>query len=85
MHYIPNVEVVRHRAKTAKRKLEWIKTRGDNNYRQEKETHCRYCEYNWSPDHQCHKPQSYTYEIENRSSNNYSDNRKKEKHMSSMQ
>ena len=81
MHDIPNVEVARHKAKVAKRKLEGIKTKGDNNYRQGKETQCKYCENNWSLGHQCHKPQSYANEIKNRSksSNNYSDNRKKKK------
>ena len=32
MHDIPNVEVAIHREKVAKRKLEGIKTRGDNHY-----------------------------------------------------
>ena len=89
MHDIPNIEVARHKAKAIDCKLEGIKTRGDNNYRQGKETQCRYCENNCSPHHQCHKAQSYAYEIENRSktSNSYSDNRKqkkKRKNMSSM-
>ena len=81
LHDIPNVEVARHKAKAAERKLEGIKTRGDNHYRQEKETQCRYCVDTWSLGHQCHKPQSYAYEMENRSksSNNYADNRKKKK------
>ena len=81
MHGIPKVELARHKEKATKGKLEGIKTRGDNHYQKEKETQCRYCEDNWSPDHQCHKPQSYAYEIENRLkiSNNYSDNRKKKK------
>ena len=81
MHDIPNVEVARHKAKAAERKLEGIKTRGDNHYRQEKETQCRYCANTWSPGHQCHKPQSYAYEMENRSksSNIYTDNRIKKK------
>ena len=43
LHDIPNVEVARHKAKAAKRKLEGIKTKGDSHYRQEKETECRYC------------------------------------------
>ena len=75
---IPNVEVARHKAKATERKLEGIKTRGDSHYRQEKETQCRYCENNWSFGHQCHKTQSYAYEIENRSktSNSYSDNKR---------
>ena len=79
MHDIPNIEVARHKAKATEHKLKGIKTRGDNNYRQGKETQCRYCENNWSPSHQCHKPQSYAYEIENRlkTSNSYSDNKKK--------
>ena len=51
MHGIPNVEVARHKAKEVERKLEGIKTRGDNNYRQGKETQCIYCENNWSPGH----------------------------------
>ena len=38
MHGIPNVEVSRHKAKAVERKLEGIKTRGDNHYLQEKET-----------------------------------------------
>ena len=81
MHDIPNVEVARHKEKSAEHKLEGIKTRGDNHYRQEKETQCRYCEDNWSPSHQFQKSQSYAYEIENRSktSNRYSDNRKNKK------
>ena len=81
MHDIPNVEVARHKAKAKKHKLEGIKTRGDNNYRQEKETQCRYCGNNWSPGHQCHKPQSYAYEVENRSKmyNRQFNNRKKKK------
>ena len=74
LHYIPNVEVARHKAKAAERKLEGIKTRGDNHYRQEKETQCRYYAYTWSPGHQCHKPQSYAYEMENSSK---SENRSK--------
>ena len=63
LHDIPNVEVARYKAKAAERKLEGIRTRGDN--------------------HQCHKPQSYAYERENRSksSNSYSDNRKKKKNI----
>ena len=81
MHDIPNVEVERHKAKETKHKLEGIKTRDNNNYRQENETQCRYCGNNWSPSHQCHKPQSYAYEVENRSkmSNSYSNNRKNKK------
>ena len=81
MHGIPNVEVARHKAKATERKLEGIKTRGNKHYRQENETQCRYCENNWSPGHQCHKPQSYAYEMENRSksSNSYSNNGKKRK------
>ena len=76
MHDIPNVEVARHKKKSTKHKMEGIKTRGDNNYRQGKETQCRYCENNWSPRHQCHKPQSHAYEIENRlkTSTKYSNN-----------
>ena len=83
LHDIPNVEVARYKAKAAERKLEGIRTRGDNHYRQEKETKCRYCEDTLSPDHQCHKPQSYAYERENRSnsSNSYYDNRKKNKNI----
>ena len=38
LHDIPNIEVARHKAKSAERKLEGIKTRGDHHYRQEKET-----------------------------------------------
>ena len=81
LHDIPSVEVARRKAKAAERKLEGIKTRGDNPYRQEKETQCRYCADTWSPNHQCHKPQSYAYEIENRlnSFNSYSDNKKRRK------
>ena len=81
LHDIPNVEVARYKSKATKRKLEGIRTRGD--YRQEKEAQCRYCENTWSPGHQCHKPQSHAYEMENRpkSSNNYSDNRKKKKNI----
>ena len=41
LHDIPNVEVERYKAKVAERKLEGIRTRGDNHYRQEKETQCR--------------------------------------------
>ena len=37
MHDIPNIEVARHKAKVTERKLEGIKKRGDNHYRQEKE------------------------------------------------
>ena len=79
LHDIPNVEVARYKAKAAEPKLEGIRTRGDNRYRQENETQCRYCEDTWSPGHQSHKHQSYAYEMENRSksSNSYSDNRKK--------
>ena len=67
MHGIPNVEETRCTEKSAECKLEGItKIRVDNNYRQEKETQCRCCENNWSSGHQCHKPQSYAYEIENR-------------------
>ena len=82
-HDIPNVEVSRHKEKSAECKWEGIKTRGDNHYRQEKETQCRYCADTWSPGHQCHKPQSYAYEMENRSksSNSYADNRKKKKNI----
>ena len=49
----------------------------------EKETQCRHCEDNWSPSHQCHKPQSHAYEMENwsKSSNSYYDNRKKKKNI----
>ena len=63
--------------------MEGIKTRGDNHYRQEKETQCRHCADAWSPGHQCHKPQSYAYEMENRSksSNTYADNQKKKKNI----
>ena len=73
--------MARHKEKAVEHKLEGIKTRGDNHYRQEKETQCRYCEDNWTLSHQCQKPQSYSYEIENRlkTSNSYSDNRKKKK------
>ena len=83
LHDIPNVEVARHKAKVVECKLEGTKTRGDNHYRQEKETQCRYCADTWSPSHQCHKPQSYAYEMENslKSSNIYSDNRKKKKNI----
>ena len=56
MHGIPNIEVARHKEKSVERKLEGINTRGDNNYHQEKETQCRYCENTRSPDHQRHKP-----------------------------
>ena len=81
MHDITNIEVARHKATATKCKLEGIKTRGDNHYRQEKETQCRYCADTWSPGPQCYKPQSYAYEMENRSksSNSYVDNRKKKK------
>ena len=34
IHDIPNVEVARRKAKAAECKLEGIKTRGDNHYRQ---------------------------------------------------
>ena len=80
---IPNIEVARHKEKSTERKLEGIKTRGDKNYQQEKETQCRYYADTWSPSHQCHKPQSYAYEMENRSnsSNSYADNRKKKKNI----
>ena len=83
LHNIPNVEVARHKAKAAKCKLEGIKTRGDNHYQQEKETQYRYYANTWSTDHQCHKPQSYSYEMENisKSSNSYVDNRKKKKNI----
>ena len=83
MHDIPNVEVSRNKAKETKRKLGEIKKISDKNYRQGKETQCRYWENNWSLDHQCHKPQSYSYEMENRSksSNSYADNRKKKKNI----
>ena len=81
MHDIPNIEVAIHKEKYTGRKLEGIKKRGHNHYRQDKETHYRYCENNWALGHQCHKPKSYSYEIENRlkTSNRYSDNRKKKK------
>ena len=60
-----------------------MKTRGKNHYRQEKETQCRYYADTWSPGHQCQKPQSYAYVMENgsQSSNGYSDNRKKKKNI----
>ena len=76
LHDIPNVEVARHKAKAVEHKLEGIKIRGDNHYQQEKATQRRYCATTWSPDHKFHKPQSYSYEMENRSksSNSYSDN-----------
>ena len=38
LHDIPNIEVARHKEKVVERKLEGIKTRGDNHYLQEKET-----------------------------------------------
>ena len=57
MHYIPNIEVARHKEKATEHKLEGVKTRVDNNYRKEKETQCKYCGNNWSLGHQCHNPQ----------------------------
>ena len=87
LHDIPKIEVVRHKEKFVGHKLEGIKTKWDSHYWQEKETQCRYYADTGSPGHQCHKPQSYTYEMENRSksSNGYSDNKKKnKKNMSSM-
>ena len=81
LHDIPNKEVARRKAKAVEQKLEGIKTKGDSHYQQEKETQCRYCTDTWSPCHQCHKPKSYGYEMENRSksSNGYFDNKKKKK------
>ena len=38
LHDIPNVEVARYKAKASECKLEGTRTRGDNHYRQEKET-----------------------------------------------
>ena len=38
LHDIPNVEVEIYKAKDAERKLEGTRTRGDNDYQQEKET-----------------------------------------------
>ena len=38
LHDIPNVEVARYKSKAAERELEGIRIRGDNHYRQEKET-----------------------------------------------
>ena len=51
MHDIPNIEVARNKAKVAEHRLEGIKTRGDNNYRQGKETQCRYYKNSWSHGH----------------------------------
>ena len=44
LHDIPNVEVEIYKAKAAECKLKGIRIRGDNHYRQERETQCRYCE-----------------------------------------
>ena len=57
LHDMPNVEVEIYKSKAVEHKLEGIKIRGNNHYRQEKETQCRYCEDNWSPGHQFHRAQ----------------------------
>ena len=83
LHDIHNEEVARYKSKATERKLEGIRTRGDNHYRQENETQFRYCEHTWSLVHQCHKTQSHSYEMENRSksSNSYYDNIKMKKNI----